>query len=276
MIQRLITALGSDNPKEEVIKLRMDSTLDALLPELIALDTTGGPEAGLEDRKPCYHKNNYNHSLDVLDNISKITDNEDVLLRLAALLHDIGKIPTRSWDEEREVWTFYNHEYVGAGMVEDILRLRFGFEEEKIIHITTLVKMHMRHINLNSDIASKTAIRRYIKDAGPFLDDLLKLMYCDLTTRDPNKRRVALEHRKNLVNYIRKVEEEDRIMETKLDINGNDIMRELVIGPCEFLGQVKDEMKELVLSGNLKNNYLELLDFVRSRFIMLSRENQLP
>ena len=208
------------------------------------------------------HKDIFDHTMKVLDNVAALSDN--LYLRWAALLHDIGKVPTKAY-KEGQGWTFFSHASVGAKMVKGVFtRLKMPLDA-RMDYVTKLVDMHMRPTTLAEEGVTDSAIRRLLFDAGDAIDDLLLLAKCDVTTRYDSKREKIYQNLVIIEKHIKEVEEKDALRNFKNPITGDYIMETFGIGPCKTIAVLKDAVKDAILDGIIGNNFEEADAFMKTK-----------
>ena len=247
--------MKSAQPSRGFVDLQRSGLLNLILPELAALDI-------VETRNGRAHKNNFYHTLEVLDNVAKKSDN--LWLRWAALLHDIGKTRSKRWDPALG-WTFYNHNFLGAKMVPEIFRRLKEPMDMKMKYVQKLVDLHMRPIVIADEVVTDSAVRRLLNDAGDDIDDLMTLCEADITSKNQVRKRQFLENFRMVREKIADLKERDykRLLQPVID--GNEIMEMFHLKPCREVGALKQCLKDAVLDNKVENEREPLMQLLMKK-----------
>ena len=230
-------------PSRGLAELQRCGLLQLIIPELAALDI-------VETRNGRAHKNNFYHTLEVVDNVAKHSDN--LWLRWAALFHDVGKTKSKRW-EPTLGWTFHNHNYIGAKMIPSIFRRMKLPMDAKMKYVEKLVDLHMRPIVIADEVVTDSAVRRLMNDAGDDIDDLMTLCEADITSKNEVRKKRFLENFRMVREKLTDLKERDykRLLQPVID--GNEIMEMFSLQPCREVGQLKQYLKDAVLDNRVPN-----------------------
>ena len=242
-------------PSRGFVDLHRCGLLQLILPELTAMDI-------VETNNGRSHKNNFYHTLEVLDNICKRTDN--LWLRWAALLHDVGKPRSKRWDPAIG-WTFHNHNFIGAKMVPQIFRRLSLPLDMKMKYVQKLVDLHMRPIVIADDVVTDSAVRRLMNDAGDDIDDLICLCEADITSKNEVRKKMFLENFRMVREKLADLKEKDykRLLQPVID--GNEIMEMFHLKPSREVGELKKELKDAVLDNRVENEREPLMQLLMEK-----------
>ena len=245
----------SKTPSRGFVDLQRCGLLNIILPELSALDI-------VEQKNGRAHKNNFYHTLEVLDNVAMHSDN--LWLRWAALLHDVGKTKSKRWDAAIG-WTFHNHNMIGAKMVPQIFRRLMLPLDMKMKYVQKLVDMHMRPIVIADEIVTDSAVRRLMNDAGEDIEDLMTLCEADITSKNEVRKKMFLENFRMVREKLTDLKEKDYVRLLQPVIDGNEIMEMFHLQPCREVGVLKQYLKDAVLDNKVENEREPLMALLMAK-----------
>lgn len=255
IVDELMKIMKAAKPSRGFYLLKKCGLLDLIMPELAAL-------SGIEVVNGRGHKDNFEHTLQVLDNVAEKSNY--VWLRWAALFHDIAKPVTKAYDKTIG-WTFHNHNFIGAKMIPRIFKKMKMPMDAKMKYVQKLVELHMRPIALVEDTVTDSAVRRLIFDAGDNIEDLMLLCEADITSKNQDKVKRFLDNFILVREKMKEIEEKDRIRNFQPPVDGLEIMRVFGLEPCHEVGALKEKIKNAILDGVIGNNHEEAYDYMLAR-----------
>ena len=266
--ERIITELNkiiaSPIPSIGFADLERSGLLQLIMPELAALNTR-------ETRNGKSHKNIFYHTLEVVDNVAKRSDN--LWLRWAALLHDIGKPRSKDFSPQSG-WTFHNHNYIGSKMVKSIFRRMKLPLDDRMKYVEKLVELHMRPIAISDDEVTDSAVRRLLFDAGNDIDDLMTLCEADITSRNEEKKKRFRDNFLLVRQKLIDLEERDRIRNFQPPVDGAEIMETFGLPPCAKVGAIKSAIKDAILDGRIANQHDAAYEFMLTKARQMGLEKK--
>ena len=242
-------------PSKGFVDLQRCGLLNIILPELAALDI-------VEQKNGRAHKNNFYHTLEVLDNVASKSDN--LWLRWAAILHDVGKTKSKRWDPAVG-WTFHNHNILGAKLVPQIFRKLMLPLDMKMKYVQKLVDLHMRPIAIADDVVTDSAVRRLLNDAGEDIDDLMTLCEADITSKNEGRKKMFLDNFRMVREKLADLKEKDYVRLLQPVIDGNEIMELFHLKPSREVGILKQYLKDAVLDNRVENEREPLMQLLMTK-----------
>jgi len=263
IIDELNKIILAEVPSKGFSLLFKTGLLEQFFPEMAELQ-------GVLEKKGQRHKDNFWHTLEVLDNVAKMGG--DLWLRWAAIMHDIAKPATQRF-QDGVGWTFHGHDALGAKWTKRIFRRLSLPLDERMRYVRKLVRLHLRPIALVSEEVTDSAIRRLIYEAGDDIDDLMTLCRADITSKNEYKVKKYRDNFRRVENKIKEVEQKDRIRNWKNPISGEEIMKEFNVGPSRLIGDIKDDIKEAILNGEIPNEHDAAYEYMlKNKSKYLNRE----
>lgn len=255
IVEELNKIIMSPRPSIGFVELERSGLLKEIFPEMSAL-------VGSEVRNGRSHKDNFYHTLEVLDNVASTSDS--LFLRWSALLHDIGKPASKRFDSV-EGWTFHNHNYIGKRMVSEIFHNLKLPCDQRMKYVEKLVELHMRPIVMAKEEITDSALRRLLFEAGPDIEDLMILCEADVTSKNDERKKAAYENLCLVRSKLKDLQARDDYRTWKNPITGNEIMEALGIGPCNEIGILKQAVKDAIWEGTLENNHNAAFEYMMKK-----------
>ena len=255
IMEELNKIIASPIPSRGIVDLYRSGLLAYILPELTALDV-------VETRNGRKHKNNFYHTLEVLDNLAATSDN--LWLRWSALLHDIGKPKSKRWDP-LQGWTFHNHNYIGAKMIPTLFRRLKLPMDAKMRYVEKMVDLHMRPIVIADEEVTDSAVRRLLNDAGDDINDLMQLCEADITSKNQERKQRFLDNFAMVRERLRDLQERDYKRLLQPCIDGNEIMEMFQLKPSREVGILKQTLKDAVLDNRVPNEREPLMKLLMAK-----------
>ncbi|MBM4174794.1 MAG: HD domain-containing protein [Ignavibacteria bacterium] len=260
IVEEFLKIMQSVKPSTGLALMYKTGVMKTLYPEIAAM-------AGVDQKKDFHHKDVFWHTLQVVDNVAEVTNDE--WLRIAALFHDIAKPITKKYDEQSG-WSFHGHEEIGARLIKKIFK-KYKFPLHKVDYIEKLTKLHLRPISLVDEEVTDSAIRRLIVAAGDDLEDLILMCRADITSKNPDKVKEYTSNYDLVVQKIHSVNERDKLRAFQSPVRGEEIMEMFQLPPCKGVGIIKTEVEEAILDGEIENTYEGAKEYLNQNFLRLSK-----